>query len=338
MCCGDVIALFDRGLKSLHFVLQALVATMFVQIIPIFIIYGLNVYLVKKEEHRKYLTNILLACSLGGLLGDVFFHNLPHIAEIPHDQSHLADLQHIMLHLANVPHEHSEVREGYAHSKYAMKLNFLIVVGIMSFFALDKITHTLLAEPEPSVTKVEPKSKASEMKDSQERSSRSPRKGSPKKRSSIKRSPTKSPSKGSPSKTKTSPEKNESAEATRFKSYAVLSIVADLIHNFTDGLSIGVSFAADYKMGLITTMAMFSHEIPHTFGDFAILFQLNWTVWYIAGVQLMTGTAALAGTVVGAMIGQIYLKEALAFCSGGFLYFAINGLLGELKSVDDPKH
>ena len=126
--------------------------------------------------------------------------------------------------------------------------------------------------------------------------------------------------------------KNE--EEKKYKSFAVLSIVGDLIHNFTDGLSIGVSFVADYRMGLVTTMAMFSHEIPHTFGDFAILFQLGWSVWYIAGTQLLTGTAALAGTVVGSVVGQLYLKEALAFCSGGFLYFAINGLLSELKSVD----
>jgi zinc transporter ZupT len=49
----------------------------------------------------------------------------------------------------------------------------------------------------------------------------------------------------------------------------------------------------------------------------------------------LTGTAALAGTIVGALIGQVYLKEALAFTSGGFLYFALNGLLSELKAVEE---
>ena len=40
------------------------------------------------------------------------------------------------------------------------------------------------------------------------------------------------------------------------------------------------------------------------------------------------------GTAVGSVLGQIYLKECLAFTSGGFLYFAVNGLLSELKKVD----
>ena len=41
----------------------------------------------------------------------------------------------------------------------------------------------------------------------------------------------------------------------------------------------------------------------------------------------------MIGTLVGSILGKIYLEQALAFTSGGFLYFAINGLMGELKEV-----
>ena len=62
------------------------------------------------------------------------------------------------------------------------------------------------------------------------------------------------------------------AKEIRFKSFAIISMAGDFIHNFTDGLSIGVSYTADFKMGLATTAAMFFHEVPHEVGDFAILF------------------------------------------------------------------
>ena len=80
-------------------------------------------------------------------------------------------------------------------------------------------------------------------------------------------------------------------------------MVGDFIHNFTDGLSIGVSYVADYKMGLVTTMAMFFHEIPHEVGDFAILTKLKYSIWQIVGLQLLTAMGALAGTAVGSFIG-----------------------------------
>ncbi len=56
-------------------------------------------------------------------------------------------------------------------------------------------------------------------------------------------------------------------------------MLGDFIHNFTDGLSIGVAYVVNYKIGVITTMAMLFHEIPHEVGDFALLFQLDYTIW-----------------------------------------------------------
>lgn len=210
---------------------------------------------------------------MGGLLGDVFFHTLPHLSEgHSHDHAH------------DHGHEHGH---GHAHSVDDMMTNLIIVFGIWVFFLLEKITHTYF-ESSHSHTH-------SEITDVKQ--------------------------------------KEEAERELRYKSFAVISLAGDFIHNFTDGLSIGVSYVADFKMGLITTMAMFFHEIPHEVGDFAILFQLKYSICQIVGVQLVTACGALVGTVVGSMLGQIYLKECLAFTSGGFLYFSINGLLSELKEV-----
>ena len=52
-----------------------------------------------------------------------------------------------------------------------------------------------------------------------------------------------------------------------------LNLVADFAHNFTDGLAIGASYLAGHNIGLVTTLTILFHEVPHEIGDFAILIQ-----------------------------------------------------------------
>ena len=52
-----------------------------------------------------------------------------------------------------------------------------------------------------------------------------------------------------------------------------LNLAADFAHNFTDGLAIGASFLAGQSIGVITTLTILLHEVPHEIGDFAILVQ-----------------------------------------------------------------
>ena len=70
----------------------------------------------------------------------------------------------------------------------------------------------------------------------------------------------------------------EQNEQVKYKAYAVMTLIGDFMHNFTDGMSIGVSFRAGYRLGMVTTIAMFFHEIPHEVGDFAILFKLKYSL------------------------------------------------------------
>ena len=52
-----------------------------------------------------------------------------------------------------------------------------------------------------------------------------------------------------------------------------LNLAADFTHNFTDGLAIGASYLAGRSVGIVTTVTVLLHEIPHEIGDFAILIQ-----------------------------------------------------------------
>ena len=53
-----------------------------------------------------------------------------------------------------------------------------------------------------------------------------------------------------------------------------LNISADFMHNFTDGLAMGVTHASgDGKLALAATLSIFCHEVPHEIGDFTILIE-----------------------------------------------------------------
>lgn len=52
-----------------------------------------------------------------------------------------------------------------------------------------------------------------------------------------------------------------------------LNLMADSMHNFTDGIAIGASFAVGKSniLALTTFLSVLFHEIPHEIGDFSVL-------------------------------------------------------------------
>ena len=74
-----------------------------------------------------------------------------------------------------------------------------------------------------------------------------------------------------------------------------LNIAADLMHNFTDGLAIGASFASGKSLALATTVSVFFHEIPHEIGDVSILIQSGFSKQDAIWAQFATAIAAFIG-------------------------------------------
>jgi len=278
-------------MKPLPTMAQSIVSTLFISIVPIFLIYCLNILFLSSPSIKQAVIYYLIAFAIGGLLGDVFFHTIPHMSHShggEHEHEH-AHEEHSHDH-GHDHHEHEHHgHEHHGHSEAEMINNSIIVLGIIVFFIIEKISTSILGDGH---SHDHGKGKKDDHKHHE-----------------------------------------EEEKQARYRSYAVLSLIGDMTHNFTDGLSIGVAYVANYKMGITTTLAMFFHEIPHEVGDFAILFQLKYSLCQILGFQLMTAVGALLGTALGDVIGQRYLTQCLAFTSGGFLYFAINGLLSELKEV-----
>ena len=92
----------------------------------------------------------MISFAIGGLLGDVFFHTLPHISEAHNhnsyegrDDSH-SGRDHSHSEHSHSVHDHSHA--GHSHSTTEMLNNFLTIIGIVSFFLIERVSHQLLEE------------------------------------------------------------------------------------------------------------------------------------------------------------------------------------------------
>lgn len=134
-----------------------------------------------------------------------------------------------------------------------------------------------------------------------------------------------------------------------FTSAVILNLIGDSLHNFTDGIAIGASFAAasvvsatlnhdhdhvhdhhhDHSdtiessllnqvltlvqsRGGLASMAVLFHEIPHELGDFAILVSGGMSKKQAIKAQFSTAIAAYCGTFVG-LFGMGYMKNIFEY-------------------------
>jgi len=112
-----------------------------------------------------------------------------------------------------------------------------------------------------------------------------------------------------------------------------LNVVADFTHNFTDGLAIGAAYLAGQNIGIVTTVTVLLHEVPHEIGDYAILIKEGSTKANAMKCQLVTALGAVCGTLVSLTFGkdsEIANSWVLPFTAGGFIYIATVNVIPSL--------
>ena len=109
-------------------------------------------------------------------------------------------------------------------------------------------------------------------------------------------------------------------------------LLGDMTHNFIDGMAVGASFVISTELGLVTSLAILVHEIPHEIVDFAYLYKHNYSLFQILKTQIITSLGAFIGGILGINWGTIYKVELLAFTTGAFLYLCLVNLFPELKN------
>ena len=110
-------------------------------------------------------------------------------------------------------------------------------------------------------------------------------------------------------------------------------LIGDAFHNFADGVVIAGAFLVDTQLGVIATLAVMAHEIPHEVGDFMILLNAGFTRRRAFMFNLISGLSAVVGGVVGYFVLETMeslLPYALAVAAASFIYIALSDLLPEM--------
>ena len=114
--------------------------------------------------------------------------------------------------------------------------------------------------------------------------------------------------------------------------FAYLNLVGDGVHNFIDGVVIAASFITDIPLGIATTLAVITHEIPQEIGDFGILIYGGLSKRKALAYNFLSAIIAVLGATLMFFLASSFpsLPLLLAFAAGGFIYIATTDLIPEL--------
>ncbi len=115
-------------------------------------------------------------------------------------------------------------------------------------------------------------------------------------------------------------------------SWAILA--GDSVHCFGDGVLIASAFMADVRLGMIASVAVLAHEVPHHMGDLAVL-RSGTTDRQAALIKVsMAGSVTALGGLLGYwLVEQLqgYLPFFLVVASSSFIYVALADLIPQLQ-------
>jgi len=124
------------------------------------------------------------------------------------------------------------------------------------------------------------------------------------------------------------------------KPSTVLVLAGDGIHNFVDGVAIAVAFLVSIPLGIVTTIAVASHEIPQEIADMGVLLANGLPKARALIFNFLSAITALIGAIAAFLLaGRIegYLYIFLAVAAGHFIYIAASDLIPELHEKSRGK-
>lgn len=132
---------------------------------------------------------------------------------------------------------------------------------------------------------------------------------------------------------------SENFDRARQAATGSLILIGDGIHNLVDGVLIAAAFMTDVELGIVTGIAVITHEIPQELGDFAILLMSG----YSRGKALLYNLISSLTMVIGGVAAYFALSfvsngvpYVLAIAAASFIYIAVADLIPGLHRRPEP--
>ena len=122
--------------------------------------------------------------------------------------------------------------------------------------------------------------------------------------------------------------------------FRYMNLIGDSIHNFIDGLIMAASFVTSIPLGITTTIAISTHEIPQEISDFGVLIYGGYSKKKALMLNFVVALTSVLGGIVGYLISssvENIVLYILPFAAGGFIYIAATDLVPEIRKELDMK-
>lgn len=111
-------------------------------------------------------------------------------------------------------------------------------------------------------------------------------------------------------------------------------LAGDSVHAFGDGVLIASAFMADLHLGIMASVAVLAHEVPHHIGDLVVVQHGSRDRRNAVLKVSMAGTVTALGGLIGYLMVSSFdavLPYLLVLASSSFIYVALADLIPQLQ-------
>jgi len=325
-------------------------------IVAISLLCAIMVLPLLNKSFSKYILSLLTMLAVGCLSGDAIFHLVPHALGLDHkrDISFINTTRHI-----------SNSNDAGHHDMIVVSKCALIIASIYLFYLLNNVmnfcqighahshghSHTI---PHLTLPISDNSPTSCKLRRDRNRSSTADAVSSieyKKDEELVKLLPKEPHQDGvthsgileGPNLNDESHQHDQSFSFRRVPKIVWMLYMSGLLHNVTDGLAVGASFAGGFPGGISTTLAVLFHEIPHAIGDVVILtnsgLKAKIALLFMSSTYITSFIGCYCGVALGRELNIV--QWIFAVTAGMFLYIALVELLPD--TIDDaeergPKH